>query len=199
MDMSQFSIPVSMLRQYCFCPRIPYFYLVRQLPAVEQPWVKIGLDEHKRQELLLKRRNLSRYGINGESNWKIFNNVELYSESLCMHGICDSVVQSSEGTFILEFKNSESVSSNLGARIQLAAYSMLYEQKYDCEIKKGFIIYGAKAKTFEVSIDSTIRTKVINTRNCIIESTSKGHIPSSSASENKCSQCEFFNFCSDRF
>ena len=63
MDMNQFNLPVSMLRQYCFCPRIPYFYIARNITPVEKEWMSQGIEEHKRQEMLSKRRNLSRFGI----------------------------------------------------------------------------------------------------------------------------------------
>ena len=199
MDMNQFNLPISMLRQYCFCPRIPFFYLVRQLQPIEQPWIQSGLEEHNRQKILQKRRNLSRYGIKMENDWEIHSNIELFSDKLHIHGICDAVVKCSSKTFILEFKNSESVSDNTGARIQLAAYSMVYEDIYGVELTEGFIIYGAKAKTFKVSIDQSIRKKVIDIRDEIFASMKSGILPVSSAAEKKCSQCEFFNFCADRY
>lgn len=121
MAMKQFNIPISMLRQYCFCPRIPYFYLVRQIRTNEQPWVKIGKLEHNRQEMLLKRRNLSRFGITPELEWTIHNNVELYSEHINLHGVCDAVVKTPNGDFLLEFKNSEHVKSN-GSSLKMGVY-----------------------------------------------------------------------------
>lgn len=199
MAMKQFNISVSMLRQYCFCPRIPYFYLVRQLNINEQPWIKIGVDEHNRQAQLLQRRNLSRFGIGTDQKWVIKSNVELYSEIYSLHGICDAVVSTSKGSFILEFKNYENVKLNLGAKIQLAAYSMLYEEKYKVDIKYGFILFGTKAKTIELQINNDLRKKVIQTRDNIISIIEKGTLPSSAATEKQCSQCEFFNFCADRY
>lgn len=199
MAMKQFNIPISMLRQYCFCPRIPYFYLVRQIRTNEQPWVRIGKLEHNRQEMLLKRRNLSRFGITPELEWTIHNNVELYSEHINLHGVSDAVVKTPNGDFLLEFKNSEHIKSNLGAKIQLAAYSMIYEEKYNTEIKYGFILYGTKAKTFVLQINNEIKDKVIEIRDHIFSFTDYGILPSTSATENKCSQCEFFNYCSDRY
>ena len=198
MHMKQFNIAVSMLRQYCFCPRIPHFYLFRSLNPEEKVWMKLGGEEHIRQEMLQKRRNLSRFGI--QSNYStIENNVVLYSENLKLHGVCDAILKTDSDVFILEFKSSENISLNFGAQIQIAAYSMIYEEQIKSTIKRGFILYGNKAKTFEVNIDFELRNKVIKIRDAILEDLNDCVMPYSSAGENKCCQCEFFNFCADRY
>lgn len=198
MVMTQFNIPISMLRQYCFCPRIPFYYLVRQLKPVAPMWVSQGIDEHERQEMLLKRRNLSGYGIDS-TDWSIRFNVELYSEKIGVHGICDSVLEADHSFHVLEFKNSQSVEFNHGAKLQLAAYSMLCEEKYGTIIQNSFLLYGSKAKTYELRIDQELRSRVINAIEKIQEMLLKGTLPMSSAEESKCCQCEFFNFCADRY
>ena len=199
MDMKQFSLPVSMLRQYCFCPRICYFYLIRQLKPQSPIWTQQGLDEHQRQEMLLSRRNLTKYGIRSEGKISIQYNLELQSEELFMHGICDAVLKADDTVSILEFKNTNSVINNIAFHIQLAAYAMLYEEMYSLKIKKGYILYGIKAKTLELNIDEAIKNKVIKIRDSIFALLEQGAMPSTSATANKCCQCEFFNFCSDRF
>lgn len=197
MVMQLYNIPVSMLRQYCFCPRIPYFYLVRNLKPFEQPWVKQGTKEHIRQQLLMRRRNFSRFNINCEGMLKV--DVELYSEHLNLHGICDAVIETAEEVAILEFKNSPNYKISMGTKVQIAAYAMLYEEQFNKSISKGFVLYGIKGKTFEINIDSELRQKTLNIRDSVFDIIEKCYIPDSSANESKCSQCEFFNFCADRF
>lgn len=197
MAMLQYNIPVSMLRQYCFCPRIPYFYIVRSIKPYEQPWVKQGTDEHIRQQMLMKRRNLSRFNINKVGIIK--NNIELYSEKLNLHGICDAVIECPERSFVLEFKNSSFCRLSTGTSVQLAAYAMLYEENFKNHVETGFVLYGTKAKTFEIKIDQKLREKTLGIRDKIIEITQYSNIPSSPADETQCGQCEFFNFCADRF
>ena len=65
-------------------------------------------------------------------------------------------------------------------------------------IMSGFL-YGNKGKTRRASIDASIRSKTLEVRDSIIHNLKKADIPPSSAEENKCGQCEFFNFCADRF
>lgn len=57
------SYPVHLLRQYLFCPRIPWFNVVRNLYPATPSWVRRGIRYHEVQQALSKRRNLSRYGL----------------------------------------------------------------------------------------------------------------------------------------
>lgn len=196
MDTKQFNIPISMLRQYVFCPRIPYFFLIRQIAPSEKLWVKQGSSEHIRQILLSKRRSFEKYKIK-ESSLRF--TVELKSSELGLHGICDAILENDEQAVIFEFKNTENISTNLGAKIQLAAYSLVYEHMTGKRINSCFILFGKKAKTFEVIIDKDLRETVFNILSEIHNTIEDTLLPLSSASENKCCQCEFFNFCADRF
>lgn len=56
-----------MLRQHCFCPRIPFFQLMRGIQPVGPMWLQQGLNHHVREEMLAKRRKLSRFGISPQS------------------------------------------------------------------------------------------------------------------------------------
>jgi len=196
MDTKQFNIPISLLRQYVFCPRIPYFYLVRQLVPSEKLWIKQGNCEHVRQILLSKRRSFEKYRI---KEGILRFNVVLNSNDLGLHGICDAVLENTEKAVIFEFKNSEKTSNNLGAKIQLAAYSLVYEQMTGKEINSGYILFGKKAKVSEVTIDERLKATVLNIVSEIHNTIESSLLPLSSSSENKCCQCEFFNFCADRF
>ena len=100
---------------------------------------------------------------------------------------------------IIEFKNSDYDKFTIGTAVQLCAYAMLCEEKYGEIIKQCFVLYGSKGKTRKVNIDASIRSKTLEIRDHIIENLKKADIPPSSAEENKCGQCEFFNFCADRF
>lgn len=80
MDTDSFSVPVSLLRQYAFCPRIPFFYLIRNLHPPFRSWVKQGLGFHEKTQMLAKRRNLSRFGLTGE--FTLEADVALKSETL---------------------------------------------------------------------------------------------------------------------
>lgn len=71
------SIPASLLRQYCFCPRIPFFTYVRQLHPPRAPWVEAGVAMHQRIEQLLKRRDLTK--LTSGRSYRLKTEVPLYS------------------------------------------------------------------------------------------------------------------------
>ena len=56
-------LPISLLRQYCFCQRIPFLILVRGLTPPRGAWVSRGIDFHMAMNKLMKRRDLSRFGL----------------------------------------------------------------------------------------------------------------------------------------
>ena len=76
---------------------------------------------------------------------------------------------------------------------------IVYEQMTGKEINSGYILFGKKAKVSEVTIDERLKATVLNIVSEIHNTIESSLLPLSSSSENKCCQCEFFNFCADRF
>lgn len=197
--MKRFSIPISLLRQFCFCPRIPYFSMGMQLKVESPLWVKQGVKAHDRQQMLYKRRNLTKFGIESQ-DYSLRHNVYLQSDTLFLHGVCDSILSTKDNDYIIEFKNVERKHINFAEKIQLTAYALVYEDMFNgSKISKGFILLGNRGKTFSIDIDQELRHKTLLIRDHIFENFEKGAIPKSSATEGKCCQCEYFNFCADRF
>ena len=98
----------------------------------------------------------------------------------------------------LEFKLSE-VSPPMGARLQLAAYAMLLEYQEKRKISRGFVLYGQKGHSLEVIVDIKLRAEVLTVANLIREACKKAIVPHTAATESQCAQCEYQNFCADRF
>lgn len=195
--MERFSLPISMLRQHCFCPRIPFFQLMLGMQPTGPLWLHQGTDHHTREEMLTKRRKLSRFGIS-QQNFRFLENVKLFDADLGLHGICDGVIITDTEVIPLEFKLSETLPP-LGARLQLASYAMLLERKEKRPVLRGFVLYGRRGRTLEVAIDSAIRETVLTVADTIREECKKAIAPHTAASEAQCAQCEYQNFCADRF
>lgn len=195
-DTKLFNVPVSMLRQYCFCPRIPFFYLLRGLQPSAPPWTKQGDHYHRREVMLEKRRKLSRFGVSQE-NFRIIHEVKLYNADLGFHGICDAVIFAGEQIVPLEFKIAEAKPER-GAILQLTAYAMLLEAREKRPIPKAFVLYGSRGKTLEVQITTEQKSAVMNVADTIRNSCDSALLPATTASDRQCSQCEFLNFCADR-
>ena len=115
-----------------------------------------------------------------------------------LHGICDGAIFTENEVIPLEFKLSE-VSPPMGARLQLAAYAMLLEYHEKIKISRGFVLYGQKGHTLEVIVDIKLRAEVLTVANLIRKACKKAIVPHTAATESQCAQCEYQNFCADRF
>ena len=191
---SSYSFPVSLIRQYCFCPRIPFFNEVLGINPGDRPWQEQGLVYHERQRILNRRRTLKRYGL---KEGAIHHNIWLAGKSLPCHGICDAVVETPEFVSPVEFKL-EANRPNRGQILQLAAYGMLAEEKFNKECSTMFLLYGHRGKVRRYQLDDRIKEDVKIVVDGILNSFEKTMLPSTSASDAQCSQCEYFNFCADR-
>lgn len=194
MDITAYSLPVSLLRQHCFCPRIPVLNEVRKINPGDRLWLKQGNTHQEHQQMLTNRRNLERFGL---SQGKVAFQVELGSKSLGLHGICDAVITTDHSAVPVEFKLSSAKPSK-GHCIQLAAYGMLIEESSGHTVDRGFICFGRKGRTETVVLDQW-RQLVLDVRESIVNNFANPLLPCSSASEHQCSQCEYLNFCADRF
>lgn len=195
--MDSFSIPISMLRQYCFCHRIPYLVMIRGLQPPRGDWVQRGTDIHDYISRLLKRRDLSRLGFFGK--YRIQTNVHLFSHSLGLHGICDCIITTENNElFAIEIKTgTNSNSLSLGIKAQIAAYTMLAEEQFKKTARQAFILYENR-RSITITIDEKLRNQTKKISTTILNDFHRGLLPSSNASIHQCSQCEFQNFCADR-
>ena len=196
--MELFNIPVSYLRQFLFCPRIPYFVLMKGLNVKKTPWVKQGLTFHDKSAMLTKRRNLTHYGLSS-SDFRFLSNINLNDEELGLHGICDGAIYTKTNEiFPLEFKITEGRPPALGAKLQLTAYAMLLERKENTTISRGFILMGKRGITFEIQFDEEMRLRVLRVAESIRITLDMALIPVTAATSAQCCQCEYSNFCADR-
>ncbi len=188
------SIPLHLLRQYLFCPRIPYFTELIGIKPKSPLWVHQGTTHHTREFKRFDRRDLSKFGI---AEPKLHFNVSLISTDLRVHGVADAVIIGPHEGAILEFKI-ERRSIHRGALLQLVGYSLVAEEMFKIPFKKGFFIFEHHNKSVEVKIDEQLRnefTQALNKLRCMLD---LSFIPVSSATEAQCGQCEFIQYCNDR-
>ena len=190
-------LPIYLLRQYVFCPRIPFFILMREQRYVKPLWVQQGEYSHVRELFLSKRRSLDHFGIKGRFDW--ISNYSLSSRQLQLYGICDAVIQNrtNKEMFPIEIKHTIYLGKN--AKIQLCAYMLVLSEMHQQEISKGFLVSSITRKVIPVQVTTEDKNRVLYIRNQIIQDCIRGRLPATSASEAQCSQCEYLNFCADRY
>ncbi len=190
-------IPISLLRQFWFCRRIPFLIQARGLNPPRGPWVKLGTEFHAAVEHLVKRRDLSQLGFAEKYSLEIEKQV--YAPQLGIHGVCDGLITTDSGhLFPIEFKMSQKQSLSNGEIVQLAAYCLAFEEMYDKKIENGFALCGKRTTSILVPITDSLRKQVHKTIHWIKQDFENGLLPDSSSNDKKCCQCEFLNFCADR-
>ena len=187
-------IKVNMIRQYLFCRRIPFLQTHLEFKPPEKRWMEKGSEFHEKQTKLFKYRGLQRFGIDKAT--KYFNTY-LYSEKYNLSGVQDLFLELDEAVIPVEFKLHSNISK--GHIYQTVAYAILGEEHFLKSSEKGFILFekSGKVKQIEISPDLKIKTiSIIEEIRTILE---KDTIPHTSASIRQCSQCEYINYCNDRF
>ena len=188
-----FSIPVNLIRQWCYCPRVVYYMELTNVAIHRPAWVNQGEDFHQLEEKLWKRRNLSRFNL---ASGKTHHNLAMRNEGLGLHGIADMAIETDEAVYAAEFKLSAS-NKKRGDILQLSAYAMLLEKHFAKPSSVGFLIGKGKI-LHTVGIDTDKRKEVIEVANKIRRMLQRGVKPPSSATITQCCACEYVNFCNDR-
>ncbi len=194
-SLNTYKLPIHLIRQYIFCPRVVYFLEVLNIPKVSPVWVKEGENHHKKQAELFKRRTLSRFHL---ENALFKSNINLSYEDFNFYGICDGLIISDKNIYPVEIKL-HGTKPRKAQKMQLIAYGILAEKIYEKDFNLGFIVFEKNAKTIPIEVDEKQKKELISLVEKIIEMIKKEKLPYSDATEEKCTQCEFENYCNDRF
>lgn len=193
--MNTYKIPIHLIRQYLFCPRVVYYLEVLNIPKQTPLWVSEGEEFHKSISKLLKRRTLSKFGVKSA----LFEeNVSLAYKDYRFYGICDGLIFTDVNIIPIEMKL-HGTKPTYSQKMQLVAYGILAEKIYEKEFNIGFILYEKRSKNIPLNIIEDDKRNLLKIVDDIIFLIEKGLLPNSSADEKKCLQCEFENYCNDRF
>lgn len=185
---------VSDLKQYIYCPRIVYYYYVLPIPRRITRKMEYGRLEHIEINQLEKRRRLKAYGLKeGSRKFQVF----LESARLGLSGLLDMMVITTSGEiFPVEFKHSVS-KDGLHQKYQLAAYAMLLEEKYRKPVRYGFLYLIPKKSVIPVEITTSMRDHVQKVLSAIRNVITGERMPGYIRSYQRCTDCEFKNYCAD--
>lgn len=193
MKQASFSVPVNLIRQWCYCPRKVYYFELTDFKVEYPLWVKQGERFHNIEEKLWRRRNLSRFNL---QNGQVHHNLAMQSDELGLHGIADMVIETDESVYAVEFKLSAN-NKKRGDQLQLAGYAMLLEKHFSKLSPVGFLVGKGKV-LHTIDIDADKRDAVKAIADNIRRMLRRGLKPESSATVAQCCACEYVNFCNDR-
>lgn len=188
-------LAVSDLKQFIYCPRIPYFTNVLSLPRPVSVSMEEGQAVHLNLERLEVRRTLARYGFRGEAGERRFR-VALISHRLGISGLLDVLLVSPRGLYPVEYKFSDSTPT-LNWKYQLTAYALLVEEAFKRPVLAGFIYCTKTESIWSISVtdDSRRRTKAALDK--LRQMLWTERFPAVRRQDRKCQECEWQNYCAD--
>lgn len=130
---------------------------------------------------------------------KIESELKITSEKLGLKGIIDQIEIYKQGFVPVELKTGKAPKEGIwpGHKIQLIAYALLLEEKFNTEIKEGFVHYLDTKEKRHIPINPFMRIEVrelIEKVNALLNSNS---IPNFEKNQNKCVNCGIKEQCYD--
>ena len=177
------------MRQYHFCPMVVYFHSLG-IYEEEKEYMRSGKERQK--DFMKKERR--RETLAGLKKFRVDERVQglrLSSSRLCLTGVLDLAIRMGSEWAVVEVKSGKKSKPNLGHRVQLAAYSMLLEEKISKLVRRGFILY--EDELVEVEISEGLRHHVLWTIDRVRE-IMEGRIPEVNRS-GKCRSCGYSLHC----
>ena len=112
--------------------------------------------------------------------------------------MCDVLIVGEDNVYPVEIKLHGDKPTK-SQKMQLIAYGMLSEAIHGKSFDTGFVLFEKNGKTVPIKVTDADKTEVKKIVTEIIQMIKLGRLPHSSADDTKCTQCEFLNYCNDRF
>lgn len=186
-------LTVTDLKQFVYCPRIPYYQYVLPVRAKKTYPMERGKAVQAAVEALERRRGFRRYGV---AEGKRHFGLALHSQRLGLSGRLDLLIETKDACFPVDFKDSEGpVRQN--HLIQLAAYALLIEDSLGIRAPTGFVYRVPVKDAIAVEIRAQDRALAENAIGEIRRAVLAEAMPEPTAVRNRCTACEFRNYCGD--
>jgi CRISPR-associated exonuclease Cas4 len=189
------SLRVNDIKQFAYCPRVVFYQYAMPVDKKATWKMEQGKIEETETDRLEKRRKLSGYRlIEGERRFHFW----VTSTRLGLAGKLDLLIDSPEGLFPVDFKWTTGRPYRNHV-FQLCAYALLLEDYFQQPVTKGFVylIPANDAVVFELTPDLKEQTRTMLSE--IRQMIEKEEIPPPTPVRNRCTDCEYRNFCGDIF
>lgn len=197
-------VKVTDIKQYVYCPRIPYFTYVQPVERKATAKMNYGREAHDRLDHLEKRRTFAAYPELENGHRKF--HTHLYSSRLGLEGKLDVHIVHNGEVFPVEFK-STARGPGLNHKYQLTAYAMLLEEHYGKPVRRGYFKLVNPLKdegrperreiTIPVEITVSMRHFVKDILRRIRFMVDREILPQVNRRSDRCRDCEYGMYCGD--
>ena len=128
---------------------------------------------------------------------KIMSELKVESRQLRLRGIIDQVHIYEEGYVPFELKTGKTPQDGVwpSHRIQIAAYSMLLQEKFSKEVKEGYVVYLDTKEKRQIAINPFMKEEVKQVVDKIMVLIESKELPDFCNNENKCRKCGLRQTC----
>jgi CRISPR-associated exonuclease Cas4 len=192
-DAAAVTVTATDLKQWAYCPRIPFYRYV--LPVRPAPTYKMqrGKDIQAAVEALERRRGFRPYGKrDGERRFGLW----LHSERLGISGKLDLLILTADACYPVDFKDTEG-GPRRNHRLQLAAYALLAEEAFERPAPDGFIYLVPEKRVVGLELSEADREEVRVAIREMRRMIQREELPAPTTVRARCAACEFRNYCRD--
>lgn len=195
-DFNEFEecITPSEVIQFLYCPRFSYYMKCLGIKQHEEKRYKVQVGRQKHVDKSNANINYVRKKINGVSKHQ---EVYLVSKKHNIKGMIDEIYLLKDGTYApLDYKYAEYKEKEyLTYKIQMAMYSLMIEELYNCKVNSMYIVYmRSKNLIREIKFDNRLRKNCLD----IIEAYKNvvnGLYPNGTKYKARCTDCCYKNIC----
>ena len=145
---------------------------------------------------------IQKHDIYGQKLWesltpKVMSEIRIESDSLQLKGIVDKVEIYDTCYVPIELKTGKMPKEGVwpGHRIQLVAYALLIEEKFNTNVKEGFVHYLDEKQSRRIAFNPFMKEEIINLVKEVQELLKNQDIPDYCQNRNKCTTCGLRETC----
>ena len=147
---------------------------------------------------------IQKHKVYGKELWemlvpKIHSEFKIESEKLFLRGIIDELHIYPDGYVPFELKTGKMPNQGVWPehKIQLAAYALLLEDKFNVDIKEGFIKYLDSKQLCQITFNPFLKSEVIDLVEKVKSLLDSKNLPEFCSNGNKCISCSLRQQCHD--
>ena len=147
---------------------------------------------------------VQQHNVYGRELWemltpKIISEQRMESDALQLKGVVDRIEVYESGYVPVELKTGKMPKEGVwpSHRIQVAAYALLIEEKYNTKVNEGFIRYLDSNETRHIALNPFMKEEIKSVVTEIIELLETHNPPAHCSNRNKCTNCGLRNTCYD--
>lgn len=200
-DSDHLLLDVTDLKQYAYCPRIPFYrYCLPRIRPITFG-MREGILSHQEEQAREERRSLRAYGMTAGE--RVYDLV-LRSERLGLVGRLDMAIRCAGGggtaagteAIVVDYKLTRGKAGS-HFHLQLAAYALLLEEAWKVSVRRAFLYHMPLRQAEEILVTPALRRRVPQVVAVIHTLVGNECMPAPPTNRARCVTCEFRRFCND--